>query len=383
MDVSKFIDSPPGQLVLINKGKEHAFIPCALPENWDPPDALIPLWLEAREVIGELRGTGRTLPDPGLLLRPLWQREALRSSSLEGTYATPEELLAYEMNPRDPNSAQDPANTWREVYNYQRALEDGQELVDGGYPFSEWLIRQLHKRLLVGVRGEDKSPGEVRNSQVFIGAGNRFVPPPPEHVSSLLGQLEREMQAQTDIDPLIRAFMIHYQFETIHPFRDGNGRVGRLLLALMIYKQCDFDKPWLFLSEFFDQHRDEYIDSLFNVSAKGDWTRWVELGLRATIDAGHKTIARIQRLLVLKENYEDRIRQHEGRDRLMHIVPTLFSHPMITYQDLMRVLEIAYPTARADMDALISMQIVRELEHHKHPKRYLATEVFRLAYFDD
>ena len=365
----------------MDKGRDVAFIPDPLPGSWEIPPDLVPVWAEAREVLGELRGTGRTLPDPGLLLRPLRQREAIRSSSLEGTYATPEELLAYEMNPRDPRSAQDPANAWREVSNYRSALELGQELIDQGYPFSEWLARQLHGRLLVGLRGEDKSPGEIRKTRVHIGTGHRFNPPPPEHLSALLGRLEKEMQAQTNIDPLVRALMVHYQFETIHPFRDGNGRVGRLLLALMIYKGCGFDKPWLYLSEFFDRNRDDYIDDLFNVSAKGDWARWIKLGLFATIESGRGTIERIRQIITLKENYEQRIRKHGGRDRLMHFVPHLLNFPIIAYNDAMRVLGVTYPTARADIEALISMQIVRELQGTKRPRLFIAHEIFHLAYF--
>ena len=383
MDISKFTKDCPGRLVQISNGKDVAFIPDSLPESWAVPHDLITTWVEARDVLGELRGTGRTLPDPALLLRPLRQREAMRSSSLEGTYATPEELLAYEMNPRDPSSKEDPANAWREVYNYQLALELGQELVDQGYPFSEWLARRLHERLLVGVRGEDESPGEIRKIQVHIGAGHRFTPPPPEHLSSLLGGLEKEMQAKVDIDPLIWALMVHYQFETIHPFRDGNGRVGRLLLALMIYKNCGFDVPWLYLSEFFDRHRDDYIDALFNVSAKRDWARWIELGLLATIEIGRNTIDRITKITALKKDYEQRIRSYEGRDRLMYMVPHLLIYPFIGYQDVMNVLEVTYPTARADVDALISMDIVRDMKGRKRPRLFVAHEIFRLAYFDD
>ena len=383
MDLSKFTKDCPGRVIQIDDGRDVAFIPHPLPESWKVPQDLVPTWVKAREILGELRGTGRTLPDPGLLLRPLRQREAIRSSSLEGTYATPEELLAYEMNPRDPSSKEDPANAWREVSNYHRALELGQELIDGGYPFSEWLTRQLHERLLDGVRGKDKNPGEIRHIQVHVGAGHRFNPPPSEHLSALLGGLEKEMQAKGDIDPLIRSLMVHYQFETIHPFRDGNGRVGRLLLALMIYKDCDFSAPWLYLSEFFDRHRDDYIEALFNVSATGDWARWIELGLLATIETGQRTIERITKITALKKEYEQRIRAHEGRDRLMYLVPHLMTHPIITYQDAMKALEVTYPTTRADIDALISMEILRQARWRKRPKLFIAHEIFQLAYFDD
>jgi Fic family protein len=383
MDKAPFTDTATGKLVAIEDGHKFAFIPDGLPDQWAPSGQLINLWGRAHDILGELRGTGHALTDHALLIRPLRQREALRSSSLEGTYATPEELLAYELNPRDPDTAEDPANTWREVFNYQRSLELGQKLVEDGYPFSEWLVRQLHEQLLVGVRGADKSPGKIRDTQVHIGVGHRFTPAPPEHVGSLMGQLEQEMAKHVEMDPLIKALMIHYQFETIHPFRDGNGRVGRLLLALMIYKDCGFDLPWLYLSEYFEKHRDEYIDALFNVSARGDWDRWIGLGLNATIEVGKSTIKRILGLLGLKKKYEDLIKGYDGRDRLIFLIPDLLSSPIIKYRDLETKLGITYPTARADMDALLEMGIVKELGGGKSPKRFYAHEIFHLAYFDD
>lgn len=381
MDASRFTH-PAGELVSIGV-KETAFIPDPLPAAYTVPVPLVTLWVQARELVGELRGIGKTLPDHGLLTRPLRQREALRSSSLEGTYATPEELLAYEKNPRDPSSNADPVNSWREVHNYQRALDLGQSLVADGYPFSEWLIRQLHKTLLGGVRGDDKSPGEIRINQVHIGAGNRFTPPPSEHLAALMGRLEKNLAEETDIDPLIRAFMVHYQFETIHPFRDGNGRVGRLLLALMIYRCCDFDMPWLYLSEYFERHKDDYIDSLFNVSAKEAWDDWIKLCLLATIEVGRSTVIRVKKLLEIRQGYEERIRAMNGRDRLIHLVPKLFSSPLVRYQDLTAELGISYPTARADVDAMINAGILTESSSGKNPRVFYAPEIFSVAYSDD
>lgn len=191
------------------------------------------------------------------------------------------------------------------------------------------------------------------------------------------------MGITTYIDPLIHALMIHYQVETIHPFRDGNGRIGRLLLALMVYKNCGFDMPWLYLSEYFEHHRDDYIDALFNVSAKGDWSRWIEFGLLATIETGRKTVERIRKLLKIKEEYEAKIRDHQGRDRLMHLIPRLLSSPIITYRDVMSTVDVTYPTARSDVDALMLMGIVEELGHARNPKKFVANEIFRVAYFDD
>jgi len=380
MDRSRFTN-PSGRLVSIGQRDEVAFIPDPLPGAYAVPPSLVGFWVEAREIIGELRGIGKTLPDHTLLTRPLRQREALRSSSLEGTYATPAELLAFEQNPRDPASSRDPLNSSLEVFNYQKSLDTGQRLVSEGYPFSEWLIRQLHSILLSGVRGNDKSPGRVRTAQVHIGAGNRFTPPPPEHLSALLGQLERDIQLDTDIDPLIRAFMVHYQFETIHPFRDGNGRVGRLLLALMIFKCCGFDMPWLYLSEYFERHKDDYIDTLFKVSAESAWDEWIRLCLLATIEVGRSTIGRITRLLALRASFEDRIRRIDGHDRLAHVIPRLFSSPILTYNDLMSVLGVSYPTARSDMSVLVDAGILTETKA-RNPKVYMAREIFAIAYED-
>lgn len=190
------------------------------------------------------------------------------------------------------------------------------------------------------------------------------------------------MQSESDMDPLIRALLIHYQFETIHPFRDGNGRIGRLLMALMIYKWCGFDMPWLYLSEYFEEHKDEYIDGLFNVSTKGDWQRWVTFGLRATIETGRATTQRIRKLIALKDEYETRIRNYPGRDRLVHILPLLLSSPIIAYADLKRVLGVTYPTARADMEALSEMKIVRDLDPTASPRLFVAQDIFSIAYLD-
>ena len=226
--------------------------------------------MEAREAIARLDGVGRHMPNHNLLLRPLQQREALRSSSMEGTYATPEELLLYQAEPREPRSSDDRVNAWREVFNYGQALTAGKEILDEGYPLSLQLIRTLHAELLRGVRGEEKAPGEFRQRQVQVGAGGRFIPPPAHYLPECLEALEQSLAAQTGIDPLIRAFMVHYQFEAIHPFNDGNGRVGRLLLSLHIYRSMELGSPWLYLSPFFERHKDDYIDSLFRVSAHND-----------------------------------------------------------------------------------------------------------------
>jgi Fic family protein len=256
MDSRRFTENRLGTLVEIaGPGPGRAFVPEPLPTEWDMPVDLWPLLMQAREALARLDGAGRHLTNPQLLLVPLQQREALRSSSMEGTYATPEELLLYQMDPRDPTSREDEVNAWREVFNYGKALQLGVNLLNDGLPISLRLIRDIHRTLLSGVRGQEKRPGEFRDYQVQVGVGARFVPPPAQHLPDCLDAFEKWHHADSGTDPVIRACMAHYQFEAIHPFRDGNGRVGRLLLALTITQWMRLGSPWLYLSPFFDRHR--------------------------------------------------------------------------------------------------------------------------------
>ena len=253
MDKSSFSSESPGSLVQIevNREQDWSFVPSPLPTKFQIGAESWPLLAKAKEELARLDGVGRHLPNQELLLRPLQQREALTSSSLEGTYSSPEQLLLYGMDPREPSSDKDPVNAWREVFNYGRALSLGQKQVDEGYPISLALVRQLHQALLGGVRGADRTPGEFRRTQVHIGSTRRFIPPPPIEVPRCLGEIEGHLKESSATDPLVHCFLVHYQFETIHPFNDGNGRVGRLLLSLMIYKLCGLHSPWLYPERIF------------------------------------------------------------------------------------------------------------------------------------
>lgn len=381
MDRSAFDSRSLGILVPIevNDDSDWSFIPNALPVELDLEPDSWPLLVSAKEELARLDGVGRHLPNQDLLLRPLQQREALTSSSLEGTFATPEQLLLYGINPREPSSDQDPVNAWKEVFNYSSALTQGRSQLDEGYPLSLTLIRQLHQVLLGGVRGADKTPGQFRKTQVHIGSTRRFIPPPPIEVPRCLDELAEHMNAETRIDTLIRCFMIHYQFEAIHPFNDGNGRVGRLLLSLMIYKWCRLFSPWLYLSPYFERYKDEYIDSLFNVSAKGNWTNWVNFCLRATIEQSKDSIRRIDKLVVLRQDYHDRIVQLNASARLHPIIENLFAEPIVTVANLRRTLDVTYPTAKGDVERLVNAGILNELKGF-YPKTYYASEIMSVAY---
>lgn len=385
MDKSKFSAESPGSLEKIsvqvggNWETDWAFVPAPIPSGFSLSAELWPLLVKAKEELARLDGVGRHLPNQDLLIRPLQQREALTSSSLEGTFATAEQLLLYGMDPIDPTSETDPVNAWKEVFNYGRSLNLGRDTLDEGYPISLMLIRQLHQELLTGVRGSDQTPGMFRTRQVHIGSTRRFIPAPSLKVGQCLGELEDYLNLDSDLDPLIRSFLVHYQFETIHPFNDGNGRVGRLLLSLMIYKWCGLRSPWLYLSPFFERYKDEYIDTLFKVSSENNWSDWLSLCLHATIEQSIDSVHRIDRLVEIRNNYHEKIVNLDNSGRLHPTVDALFAEPLVRIPQLAGRHDVSYPTAKGDVDKLVQAGILKELEG-TYPKAFYAPEIMNIAY---
>lgn len=382
MDKSLFGTNSLGRLtkIHIHDTEDYAFIPAPLSTDWEMPNSLWPLLVTAKEELARLDGVGRHMPNYELFLRPLQQREALKSSSLEGTYATPEELLLFEIDPREPKSSKDPVNSWKEVSNYSRSLRLGQDLLKD-LPISLRLIKELHNELLSGVRGNNKNPGNFRKTQVHIGSDRRFIPPPPISVMNCLNDLEVYIHKEIDIDPLVFSFMVHYQFETIHPFLDGNGRVGRLLLSLMIFQNCKLKSPWLYLSAFFEKYKDEYIKYLFEVSSKGSWENWLAFCLRATIYQAKDAIKRCDQLLLLKEKYSEQIMQKGENVRLSKIIEMLFEYPVFTIPQVSRWLNVSYPTARNDIMKLIKLGLISASKiKHGQSKFYIAQDILSIAY---
>jgi Fic family protein len=384
LDREKFSGQSPGSLVRVQTpDPDWAFVPAPLPAAWALPTELYPKLISAREKLARLDGAGRFMPASSILLRPLQQREAIKSSRLEGTFATAEELLAYGLEPKDPSSQADPVNSWREVFNYDSALQKGQKTLEE-LPLSNRAIRELHNVLLSGVRGADRTPGEFRKRQVHIGSDRRFVPAPPADIEDLMGGLETYMnEEEVNPDPLVRSFLAHYQFETIHPFLDGNGRVGRLLLSLMVWKTCGLQQPWLYLSAYFEKHKDDYIEALFDVSTRGNWAGWVHLCLNATIAETQDAMARIDRLLELKKAYEAKINQTKGAPaRLHNIVSSLLAGPIVTIPSLAAKFDVTFPTAQADVGRLMRMQILARSTRRTKPQYYIAREIFSAAYME-
>jgi cell filamentation protein, protein adenylyltransferase len=377
MDISTFGIKSPGELVAIGGG-DHAFVPAPLPPSWEFPVTLWPMLARAKEQVALLEGVGRTLPNPGLLLQPLASREAIQSSRLEGTYASPRELLLFELEPREAKPGEEQVNDWREVLNNRRALEYA---ISSRLPVCLRLVREMHRILLSGVRGKERAPGEFRRVQVAIGANQRFVPPPPDRLRDCLDALEKSFHASSSHDPLIDCFLCHYQFETIHPFMDGNGRVGRLLLAVMLQERCSLTKPWLYLSEFFEKHRDEYCQRLFQVSAEGDWEHWLDFCLRGTIAQATATVKRCERLRQTREKCMQQLARAGGSVRLNQIVEGLFHSPYVRVTDVAKQLHVTYPTAKADIDRLVKARILKPLKNTSQ-KTYYAPLVYDAAYKD-
>jgi Fic family protein len=377
MDVSAFVSDAPGRVVTIDGG-EHAFVPVSLPPAWEFPAELWPRLVEAHTELGRLDGLAQTLSNPDLLLHPLEGREAIQSSRIEGTYATARELLLFELGEETGTSSEEQINAWKEVRNYRRALRHG---IQSKLPLSLRLIRDMHRVLLSGVRGQAKEPGEFRRVQVAIGLDHRFMPPPPQELPSCLDRFEKYLHSSSSFNPLVDCFLAHYQFEAIHPFVDGNGRVGRLLLAIMIQQRCHLARPWLYMSDFFERNRDEYFRRLFDISARAAWTNWVEFCLQGAAEQARSALQRCQKLRSIRESYLAKLSDTRGSIRLHEIVEGLFHSPYIRVIDAQAKLKVTYPTAKADLERLVAAGILRVLPHTR-TKTYYAKQVFDAAYRD-
>ena len=379
MNSQSFNDHSPGRLEPIDGGL-LAFVPSPLPATASFPDRLWPLLAEVKQRLGLLEGVGRSLSNPGLLLRPLQTREALQSTRLEGTYITAKEfllsdLLGAESKTKDPN-----VDDWQEVYNCRKALEEGTE---SELPLSLRLIRNLHATLMTGVRRGDSTPGRFRTAQVAIGdrIRPRFVPPPPQHISDCLDQFEKYMQSPGPFDPLVHCFLCHYQFETIHPFQDGNGRVGRLLLGLMIQRHCGLSKPWVLLSDVLERQREAYCDKMLRVSMHGEWAEWIEFCLEATRMQADQAIQRCERLRTLREKLTASVNACKGDARLHTILDRLFQSPYVAVTEVRDMLGVTYPTAKADCERLVSVGILMPLPTMPQ-LTYACIEIFNAVYED-
>ncbi|MDP6980068.1 MAG: Fic family protein [Myxococcota bacterium] len=343
----------------------QAFVPHPLPPN---PSLVLDLplqqQLEAASVaLGRLDASATLLPDKALFLYSYVRKEAVLSSQIEGTQSTLSDLLLFEIE-EAPGAPEDDV---LEVSNYVAALQHGLDRLAGGFPLSTRLIREIHERLMAQGRGSEKAPGMFRRSQVWLGGsrpGNaRFVPPPPHAVSDCMSQLEQFFHAGTDELPaLLRAGVAHVQFETIHPFLDGNGRVGRLLITFLLCHAGVLRDPLLYLSLYFKQNRDEYYDQLNRVRSHGDWEGWLSFYLEGLKNVAEGAVSTAVRLAAMFDEHRNAIATIGRRaSSTLQVYDALCARPIESMPSLCKKTGLSFPTVSSAVTQLQELGIAREL----------------------
>lgn len=356
-----------------------AFIPARLPPELDWSPVLVTALSDAERELAKLTTVAGDFPFPRLLIQPFIRREAVLSSRIEGTHASLTDLYNYESTQM---SFLEPDDDVREVHNYVLALDYGLERLRT-LPVSQRLIRELHARLMDGVRGGQFTPGEFRKTQNWIGAAGStiesatYVPPPVDEMKNALGAMETFIHADTELPALVRAGLIHYQFEAIHPFLDGNGRVGRLLVLLLLREWNVLSQPLLNLSAYFEHYRQEYYDHLLAVSQHGKWEEWLRFFLRGISAQAQDSIFRMTRLQGIRTRYEELVQADNNPQRMSAVIDFIFSRPILTLRQLETALDIPYMAAKRYVDKLVAAGVLKETTGHARNRIFMAHEVFQ------
>ena len=374
-----FENSKSGRCINTLKGY-WAFVPNPLPPEITYDKKLIRLLSEADRLLGELSGTGRLLPNPYLLISPYIRREAVSSSRIEGTQASLSDLFFFEAAESEEPKVPDVL----EVRNYVRAMEYGVERLKD-LPISSRLIREIHKILMKGVRGEHAIPGVFRRSQNWIGPpggslnGATYVPPPVEEMHQALSDLEKYIHSNPEEPPLIQCALIHYQFEAIHPFLDGNGRIGRLLVTFFLCERGYLTQPLLYLSTFFEKFRNEYYPRLLGVSQRGDWRRWIDFFLRGVVSQSKDAILDAKKILDLHREYQKKIERTkkipESANRLLN---EIFLNPVISISGLSKKWNLPFNSVKTGVLRLVELGILTEAKERKRNKLFIASKLMEL-----
>lgn len=368
-----------GRSVTISTAGENAeaFVPPALPPK--PPirmERIYPLLEGANRALGRLDGVTSILPDTPLFLYMYVRKEALLSSQIEGTQSSLSELLLFESK----EAPGVPLDDVGEVSSYVAAMDHGLDRIRGGFPISARLIREIHKILLSRGRGSTKQPGEFRRSQNWIGGtrpGNAlFVPPPSDSVLDLMTDLEKFIHANTpEIPALVKAGLVHVQFETIHPFLDGNGRLGRLLITFLFCAQGIMTEPTLYLSLYFKTHRRRYYDLLQQVRESGDWETWLEFFLEGIIETSRQATSAAKEILNLFDDDRRRI-ENLGRPAAsaLRVHQLLQQKPMVSIPTASKELSLSPPTVAKSLRHLEQLGILREITGKSRGRSFLYTK---------
>jgi len=347
-----------------------AFIPQDLPPQ---PDVVIgedlrKLLVLTEQKLAELNGVGFSLPNPDLFIMMAIRKEALLSSQIEGTQATMTDVLTYETWDKVDN-----LDDVQEVVNYIKALHHGIARLEK-LPLCIRVIKECHEILLNSVRGFKKTSGEFRKSQNWIGQSLKnaiFVPPSESQVPESVGNLEKFINQEDSFPLLIKCALIHYQFETIHPFLDGNGRIGRLLIDLFFHRKALLHKPLIYTSLFFKQNRQEYFDRLMMVRKNGNFEQWVEFFLKAMLWSLEHAIEKIKQILLLQESLRRKIiKEKKASLRSIQLLDILFASPLTTINDIAEKLGISFQAASEQTKLFLALGILEELTGQKRSRRF-------------
>jgi Fic family protein len=369
-----FRDPRAGRVVQASGGYA-AFIPAPLPPELAYDASLVLALSRADAALSELSGLGRQLPNPHLLIAPYVRREAVLSSRIEGTRASLSDLL---LDEAEPDRSAD--GDIQEVRNYVAALEHGLERLRE-LPLSLRLVRELHERLMRGVRGDQATPGEFRRSQNWIGpAGSTpatapYVPPPADALMGCLADWETFLHDRDRFPDLIQCAVMHEQFEAVHPFLDGNGRVGRLLITLFLVERGRLSQPLLYLSDYIEAHRQEYYDRLQRVRTEGDWPGWLRFFLVGVEETARSAVRQASRLMDLREAYRGRLGRKPNALRLLD---DLFVNPYLTAARAVQVLNVSDPTARQAIGLLQGEGLLEEVSGRSWRRIYLARPILEV-----
>jgi Fic family protein len=380
MDPKDYRSHAAGRTILTPTGF-WAFVPNPLPPDitWTLP--LVSALAEAERDLSRLAVLAGTFPFPRLLIQPFIRNEAVISSRIEGTHASLVDLYTYETAQL---SFFEQTDDVREVYNYVRATDYGLERLKT-LPVSLHLIRELHSKLMEDVRGGTLTPGEFRRSQNWIGpvgstpSSAPYAPPPVEEMYQTLDALEKFTHADTQIPPLARVGMIHYQFEAIHPFLDGNGRVGRLLIVLLLCEWGLLSQPLLNLSAYIEHYRQEYYDHLLAVSQRGAWETWLRFFLRGVSEQARDGVVRMERLQAIRIKYQAIVEADRNPERISAVVDFLFSRPIFSVRQVTDGLDIPFKTTQDYVEKLVQAGVLREITGYARNRIFQADEILKVV----
>ncbi|MDI6734936.1 MAG: Fic family protein [bacterium] len=374
-----FKDSKSGKCLKTVSGY-WAFIPNPLPPCIEYDDEIIYLLSEANRFLGELSGTGRFLSNPYLLIAPYVRREAVSSSHIEGTQASLSDLFLYEAEQTKQSKTIDV----KEVFNYVQAMEYGIANLEK-LPISVRLFREIHKILMKDVRGEKATPGELRKSQNWIGPPGcslndaTYVPPPVEEMKDAFSQLEKYIHSDPKEHPLIQGALIHCQFETIHPFLDGNGRVGRLLITFFLIEKGFLTQPLLYLSSFFDKFRDEYYRCLIEVSQRSDWNRWFKFFLRGIITQSNDAISDAKKIIELNAEYKKRLEvTKKVPQTAQRLIDEIFLNPVISISAVSKKWKVPFMSVKRGVERLVEIEILKEVSGKERNRFFVADKLLKV-----